>query len=662
MATDERDIRQLWASLAGKEARLLTLLKASAQIVWVTDANGRVLEGVNPPAELADLSWSAFTGLSQQSLAGEGWLAAVHPDDVPAVAAMSKQARTSGSTFDGEFRIRHVSGEWRWMACRGRAIRTSQGELSGWIGTGTDITAAKQTQEAYREARQRLLAALDAGEMSTWIWDVADNAFWWDEAGDKLWGVKESRRSHDLSELAALIHPDDRRAVIDAAELSVSSGIARSAEFRTLRPDGALQWLQSRGRMERDANGKVVRAIGAFIDITKLKVAEESLRQAQKLQALGTLAGGIAHDFNNIVLAISGNAHLALSEIDEQHPAHRSLREIAKASVRARDLVRRVLTFAAHQPQAHTTTPLQPAIEDALTLLRSSVPVNVRLHTQLAAELLSCTLPPVELEQIIVNLVNNAIHAIGAEAGRIDIEVAAACADELPETLSKSDQYARVAIRDTGSGMDGATQARLFEPFFTTKLQGKGTGLGLAVVHGTVQGAGGAITVTSEVQRGSTFTLWLPLADPNIAAPAAESAPAQPAGSGEHILHVDDDEAITFLIGRILKKLGYEVTCCDDPRAALQLFSERPLDFDVVVTDLSMPTMGGFELARELRKIRAHMPIIMTSGYVRDEDQARALREGIGRILLKPNTIEELGQELHLRCARLQLDTTLAAM
>jgi len=661
MQPGEPDIKAVWAAIADREARLLTLVRASAQIVWVTDKQGHVLSDVDPPPEIADLTWSTFTGLSQENLRGSGWAAAVHPDDLQTIATTAVQVRDSGAPIDCEFRIRHKSGEWRWVICRGVAVRADSGEIVGWVGSCTDISAARKTEAAYREAQQRLLAALDAGEMSTWIWNLADNTFWWDDAGPKLWGVVEEPTNHDIGSLMSLIHAEDLDAVMQAQKATLATGVAHSVEFRTVRPDGKLQWLQTRGRVEKDASGVAAQVIGAFIDVTKIKTAEESLRQAQKMEALGTLAGGIAHDFNNLLLAISGNTQLVLDDLDAKHPSRRSLEEIGKAAARAGDLVRRILTFSARQPSSPAVTPLRPAVEEALTLLRSSVPQNIRIGTRFDG-VIACTLGHVELEQVIVNLVNNAIQAIGDRPGSIDIEVAVEHdAAARPANLPQSGRYARLTIRDSGSGMDAATRARVFEPFFTTKPSGKGTGLGLAVVHGIVQGCGGAITVESHPGRGSTFKLWLPLA----ATPAAASQPAatqrSAAGRGERILYVDDDEAVNFLIQRLLGKSGYLVTCCEDPHDALRLFAGRANDFDVVVTDLSMPGMNGFDLAEKLRLIRSDIQIVMTSGYVRDDDQACASRLGLGRIILKPNTVDELGRELDARCAQLRSNRMLKA-
>ena len=542
MHRDERDVKSLWAAIADREARLLALVKASAQIVWVTDKNGKVLPDADPPAEIADLTWSAFTGLSQQSLGGNGWLAALHPDDLQTVASVIKRAQITGAPIECEFRVRHRSGAWRWVICRGSAVRTDSGEIVGWIGSCTDISAARETEEAYRESQQRLEAA------------------------------------------------------------------------------------------------------------------EESLRHAQKMQALGTLAGGVAHDFNNLLLAISGNARLALSDLDERHSSHDALREIEKAAARGGDLVRRILTFSARQPAAPAITQLQPAIDEVLTLLRSGAPQNVRLTTRFDAATVTCTLGQTELHQIIVNLVNNSIQAIGENTGTVDVTVSVEDdASMLPRDLHSTQRYARIVINDSGCGMDADTRARIFEPFFTTKPRGKGTGLGLAVVHGIVQACGGAIAVASEVGAGTKFTLWLPLAVEHEPAAAGTVIPQDTAGGrGEHILYVDDDEAINFLIERTLARAGYRVTGCDDPHAAIRLFAENAGNFDVVVTDLTMPAMNGFDLIQELRAVRPDVPVIMTSGYVREADQARAADLGIGRIILKPHTIDELSRELHARCAELR--------
>jgi len=638
---EEGDIKSLWATIANREARLLSLVEASAQIVWVTDKDGNVLG--NPPQEMAHLTWSSFTGLSQESLRGHGWSAGVHPDDVPAIAVATKQSRQSGDPVYCEFRLRHKSGEWRWVICRGNAVRAPNGELIGWIGTCTDITAAKKTEEALRDAQQRLLAALEAGEMSTWIWRLTDNTFWWDKAGEVLWGLcPEDLRSHKFEDLLVLIHPEDRAMAVRIVEEAITTGVARNFEFRTLRPDGKVQWLSSRGRVEKDAAGRPKQVVGAFVDITRLKLAEETVRHAQKMQALGTLAGGIAHDFNNLLLAINGNARLALTDVESTHPSRVALNEILRASARATDLVRRILAFSSRAPRESAATPLVAGVREALNLVRHSVPLNITINTHFDDAHALVSLDETELHQVVINLVTNAAHAIGDQRGTIEVS-----------TVIASDA-ARIGVRDTGSGMTEATLTRVFEPFFTTKPAGQGTGLGLAVVHGIVQGANGKLDVVSKPGVGSIFTVHLPIVREGPAAHRVDDALAK-SGRGECILYVDDDDAVVFLIERTLRHLGYDVAGFTDAYAAVAAFKANSARFDIVVTDLSMPGMTGFDIARAIKQISAATPVVLTSGYVREQDRELAAAIGIDRVILKPNTIDELGAVLDSLCKQLKM-------
>lgn len=645
----------LWTSIASRESRLLALLRTAVQIIWVTDAEGRAsMDDPEPPADIADLTWAAFTGMSNTEAAGAGWMAAVHPDDRAGVLAVKEKATRTGNDMQAEFRVRHRSGEWRSVVSSGQAVRDAAGAVIAWYGTCVDVTSIRRAEAAHREIQERLLAALDAGEMTTWIWQASDQRFYWDATGGRLWGLDPGQASSsDLAGLRPYIHPDDRAATIRAAELTAATGVFHSALFRVARPDGRLQWLQTRGRVEKDTNGHVVRVIGAFVDVTKLRTTEEALRQTQKLQALGTLAGGIAHDFNNLVLAIGGNAQLALADVDPPHPAYTSLQEIARAAARASDLVRRILAFATREPLAPAITPLQPAILDAVNLLAANVPSNVSIETHFDDETVACALGSAELGQVLTNLITNAIHALGTAPGTVRISVDPLSAD-LPAELNPGTAYVSVAIRDTGEGMSAETRARIFEPFFTTKPTGKGTGLGLAVVHGIVTAGGGALVVDSEVGRGSTFRVWLPRATQAVA--AADDRQAAPvAARGEHILYVDDDESIGYLMRRTLERAGYRVTCHVDAREVVQTFRNGGGDVDVVVTDLSMPGMSGFDLVVALRSIPADVPVLMTSGYTREDDQQRAAQLGIGRIILKPDTVEDLARELDRRCAELRV-------
>jgi signal transduction histidine kinase/CheY-like chemotaxis protein len=419
-----------------------------------------------------------------------------------------------------------------------------------------------------------------------------------------------------------------------------------SLEFRLLRPDGITQWVDVTGQIERDEQGVATRMVGATIDVTARRSAEHALHHAQKIEALGTLAGGIAHDFNNILLAIAGNTRLAKQELAPDHPIQNMLSEIAKASTRATDLVNRILTCSRQSDCRREVLQLQPAVEDAIKLLRATLPAMVEINTNFAA-----VLPPVradvtQVHQIMINLVTNSAHAIGdGAAGCItvtldDAHVAQGCGPEL-----KAGRYVRLSVTDTGCGMDKVTLDRVFDPFFTTKPVGRGTGLGLSVVDGIMRSHEGSVIATSEPGRGATFRLHFPAVD---AAPRetkrTEGAVSKPAvqGRGRRVMYIDDEDSLVYLMIRMLQKSGYQVTGFTDAEQALQVLREQPSAFDVIVTDLSMPGMSGFHVAQAIRQIRADLPVVVTSGYVRAEDRETAKQVGVRDLVLKPDTVEEL--------------------
>jgi len=627
--------QSLWDAVASREAQLLALVEGSAQIVWATDTTGGVL--ADPPPGFAHLTWSRFTGLDQAAIRGFGWAQAVHPDDLLHVQSAIAAAIAAGNSIQCEFRLRHRSGEWRWMIARGSAIRSGDGTVLGWMGTCTDITSSKKTEAALLESQERLMAALEAGEMGTWIWRFDDNSIWWDAATVKLWGrVNNEETQHSVSALTHHIHESDRAAVAEIMKSFALTGQPSMAEFRTNRPDGALQWIASRGRIERDADGKATHAVGVFMDITKIKSVQESLRAAQKMQSLGTLAGGIAHDFNNLLLAMSGNAKLALMEVDAQHPAFPPLNELIKAGQRAATLVKRILSFASQHKTAVSYTRVESAINEALEFMHSTLPAHVALTTNFSAASttpLEVPLDAVELQQVFLNLVSNAVYAIGEQRGSIVIDVA-----DVGSTV-------RIDIVDSGCGMDATTAERIFDPFFTTKPSGQGTGLGLSVVHGIVTSVGGTITVSSKPGAGSRFIVTLPARPAGATEALEDDSQPTPRGKGNHIMYVDDDESLVILMTRLLERLGYRVTGFTDPAEAVRAFTTAP-EYDAVVTDLSMPQMSGFDVAAAIKKVRADIPVVMTSGYVQTKDEALASSIGIKQIILKPNTVEELAQSL----------------
>ena len=399
---------------------------------------------------------------------------------------------------------------------------------------------------------------------------------------------------------------------------------------------------------------------------------EAQLRESHKMQAVGTMAGGIAHDFNNILGAILGNVELAKADCAAGSPVLESLLEIDKAGRRARDLVRQILTFSRNEPPQRSAVSLAEVVHDTERLLRVTLPPAIELHMQLQAGLPPVLADATQVEQALLNLCTNAVHAIGTERGSIHVEAATVQPDQrLTERLGLAPiDYVALTVRDTGPGMDAATLERIFEPFFTTKPVGQGTGLGLAVVHGVMRTHEGGVDVQSTPGQGSRFTLYFPVAtDATASTPtsAAADAPAHPAPQPQppateaaasapvhtaspnatpaekhHVMYVDDDQALVFLVQRLLRRRGYEVSGYTDPHEATAALRAAPQAYDLLVTDYNMPGFCGVDLVREARLIRPDLPVALASGYVTAEIEQAALAEGAQALIHKPNDVEEL--------------------
>jgi nitrogen-specific signal transduction histidine kinase/ActR/RegA family two-component response regulator len=405
--------------------------------------------------------------------------------------------------------------------------------------------------------------------------------------------------------------------------------------------------IESCCKPHKNETGKITRWYGANTDIDDRRHAEEARVRMRKLEALGTLAGSIAHDFNNILLAIRGNVSLALEEQPETGSLNSYLQEIDKASRRGVDLVRRILSFSKQDEPVQKKISLQQLAEEVRALMRATLPAQLELCLSADA-----SAPPVladasQIHQVLLNLLTNAAHAIGAHRGTIGLAVerVSVTADaNIPGLICG--EYVRVAVTDTGCGMTQATLARIFDQFFTTKPPGQGTGLGLSIVDGIMQQHHGVIAVTSEVGRGSRFELYFPAADHDSGDIAETKSSSATLARGEQVLYVDDDSLLVQLVSRKLMRLGYSVQGVTDPIAALDLIRTQPERFDAVVTDLSLPGIPGLELAQEILKIRPSMPIVATSGFVTEADEARGREIGVRGFLLKPQTIDELGDTL----------------
>ena len=469
------------------------------------------------------------------------------------------------------------------------------------------------------------------------------------------YGSKSEILNHSPSRISPAYQPDGRSSDEKATEMiaiALREGYHRF-EWMHARADGSTIPIEV--TLTRITVGGELIMHTLWRDITVHKQAaaerrslENQLRESQKMEAVGTLAGGIAHDFNNILGAIMGNVALARGDLPAGHAAQKSLDQIGKGGARARSLVQQILTFSRRQPHELVHQPLRPLVEEALALLRSTLPVRVSLEAILSEAPLYQNADATQIQQVVMNLCTNAWHALQDSSGCITVgldEVVLDAAAALAAGALSPGRYAHLWVRDTGSGIDAPTRARIFEPFFTTKPVGSGTGLGLAVVHGIVAAHQGSISVDSAVGMGSTFHLYFPACDPLVAAAAAVPALTQPAAllnAGQHVLYVDDDEVMLLVVERLLQRAGYRVSCCQNASDALALVRAAPDAVDIVVTDFNMPTRSGLDLAEALALIRADLPVVISSGYLSEELRTGAERLKVRHLLQKQDTAEEL--------------------
>jgi PAS domain S-box-containing protein len=409
---------------------------------------------------------------------------------------------------------------------------------------------------------------------------------------------------------------------------------------------GRRTWiLTSAVPIFKPGEAKPSQVISIFDDITDQKESEARLRQAQKLEAIGTLAGGIAHDFNNILAPILGYAEMALEKLPEEDLARFDINEVITAAGRARELVKQILAISRRDDdQLMTLLDLSLITKEALKLLRSSLPssIEIKQNIQRVVTLANAT----QVHQVILNLVTNAAHAMEGrgtlEVTLNEVELQEGSGDRMPTADLRPGFYARLRVRDSGAGMSADTLTRIFEPYFTTKEAGKGTGLGLAVVHGIVRKHGGEIGVESVLGKGTTFTVYIPAVKETIIK-ETEAATALPTGV-ERILYVDDEAAIARLGGRILGQLGYQVIEMTSPEEALEAFRAQPDGFDLIVTDFTMPRLTGLDLAGEILAVRPDMPIIICTGFNQQFTDEKAREMGIVDFAMKPLNRKQLAE------------------
>jgi PAS domain S-box-containing protein len=587
-----------------------------------------------------------------------------------------------------------------WVRVSGEPVFDAAGVFKGYQGIASDITERRRAEELreLEHAVTRILADTESASAAlqsairavceTEGWDCG-RFFRVDEQAKLLcfgegWGIADPAVQRFLERSRELVYRpgagmsglawqrgeplwtkdvvNDPRSSKEGVKKvgSREIGIHGVFVFPIISAGEAIGVLNFASRKPREPEEQLLQAIAAIgVQIgqflrrrqadEKRQILEQQLHQAQKMQAIGTLATGIAHEFNNVLRAILANVELARMDVGPEHPVRESIEEIDKASRRARDIVQRILAFARPQPAQRRRVCLADVAREAIQLLAPSLPAGIRLVTEFDSGTPEILGDATQIHQLLLNLCANAVQAMGKAPGNITVRVSGVAAGPGGEAAIRglpSGPYARLSVSDCGAGIDPAIQGRIFEPFFSTKSAAEGTGLGLAIVHGIVRAHEGAIDLKSEPGKGATFHVYFPAVQATMQGSAAAEPATRAPGRGRHVLFLDDNETLVSAMVRSLSRRGYRVSGYSSPEEALQAVREKPRSYDVVVTDYMMPGCSGLDIARAVAAVRPDLPVIIFSGHI-DEDLRRRARElGVRQLLGKLDAPDELTEAI----------------
>ena len=536
-----------------------------------------------------------------------------------------------------------------------------EGLIVGVRGLVVDLTELKKAEEALRssEVQKRIIEEFHAlidnipgavyqtnGEGETTLLSLIS---------DFLSDYSNEEFERELFATARMIHPEERDMVSASNRNLKSAKTSQTLLYRIITKNGSVKWIEDRKTSVFSPIGKFTGIDGILFDVTERIIAqkehqilESNLRRTQRLETIGTLAGGIAHDFNNILPPILGYAEMGMLIQSSDEFQQEYFNEIFKAAERAKNLVAQILTFSKVQDSTPAIVSVQEIVDEALKLLRPSIPSTITIEKHLDSTCRNILADSSQIHQVIINLCTNAFHAMESSGGLLTIQLKEiVTSSSLKKLLPKlhAENYVNLSISDTGTGMDERTIERIFEPFFTTKSVDKGSGLGLSVVHGIITSFGGEIAVESRPEKGTTFNVYLPIASTKAETAAVTESCTKGYGS---ILFVDDETAVLRMMTIMITKLGFKIQAMSSPLQALELFQKNPKQFNLLITDLTMPEMTGIELAEELHKINPHLPVLMMTGYEKDFEQTSSLYNyGISQFLKKPVTMTQLATAIN---------------
>lgn len=593
------------------------------------DANGNLIE--------LNETWCKLLGYTKEEVLGKNFSDFIHPDFKEIFKENFPKFKRVGYILGIEFEMIKKDGSEIIVAFDGKIGHGDDGSFKQTHCVLSDVSERKRAVDALRDSEEKYRTMMESMKDAAYICSPElrieyMNSIMIDRVGRDATG--------EVCHKA--IYGQDKKCswcVFDQIEKN------EHVEYETLDPKDNNYYMVSSSPISR-SNGTISK-LTIFHDITKIKNIEENLRQSEKMESIGTLAGGIAHDFNNLLYMIVGNTELALEDIPKWNPAYTNLEEIKSASLRAAGIVKQLLNFSRKTDQERIPIEAVAVIKDSLKFLRSTIPTTVEIHQHLPEEDIVILADSTQINQAMMNLCINASQAMEETGGNLNITVKLTRSETEKtngfEGLTPG-KYLKITLTDTGPGINPEIINRIFDPYFTTKAIGKGSGMGLSIVHGIVKNHGGAICVDSNLGKGTTFRLLFPVVDEK-AVNKTKTADEFSLGT-ETILFVDDEQAITDMTQKVLEKLGYRVEARLNPVEALDLFKLKPDTFDLVITDMTMPQMTGAKLSEKLKELRPDIPIIICTGHSSLIDEEKAKRFGIDGYLMKPASMSTIAKAI----------------
>ncbi len=624
-------------ALAKSEARFRTSFDA--------DAIGRTLTGTDGKLFLVNRRLCEMLGYSREEFATLSFVAITHPDDL----AASREAVRSLLTGEQnvcqlEKRYLRKNGSQLWTEMTTTLLRDEQGRPLHFITSILDISQRKQAEEALQESEANYRFVLDAMRESLSIID-GDGTFLFANATAAKNLIEGEVKDVVGKNIRQLVPEEQGQNLLAVYRRTIETGEPLQQEIAVTLPQGK-RWFYNTLQPVQYKQHSAKAVLSISLDITERKQAEEDknllqkqLQHAQKMEAIGTLAGGIAHDFNNILAAILGYAELIREDLHKNSIRTHDIDQILLAGNRAKDLVKHILAFSRQMKEEKI--PMQPAfvIKEAIKLLRASLPSTISIKQEIDPHTAAILADPTQIHQLTINLCTNAFHAMEQKGGTLTISLGNL---HLPADTAGGKDFVRLSIHDTGTGISPEIREHIFDPYFTTKEVGKGTGMGLAIVHGIITSYNGTITCDSPPGLGTTFHITLPaLTDQPQPTDTPKNETMPPVGS-ERILLIDDEEILANMTRTMLEKLGYQVTVRRSSLEALTTFQNQPDAYDLVITDQTMPGMTGIDLARRMLQLRPDLPIILCTGYSSLISEDKAKSAGIRGFALKPLAKKDL--------------------